>query len=95
MFAIFTRLTRDDGAPRTESLRPRERASWWTWPDRGPSHTLRVVMFIPLALALVALFAFVAITSPATSSCATTRWPHSAVLPARACQPAPGPHGHF
>jgi hypothetical protein len=33
MFAIFTRLTRDDGAPRTESLR-QQGSETRTWDDR-------------------------------------------------------------
>jgi len=31
MFAIFTRLTRDEGAPRTESLQQEGWRAWWAW----------------------------------------------------------------
>jgi hypothetical protein len=45
MFAIFTRLTQDDGAPRTEALGPE---GWLT-------RSVRTIIAVPLILGLVAL----------------------------------------
>jgi hypothetical protein len=62
MFAIFTRLTRDEGAPRTESLSPRSQG-------RLAGHR-RAVVAVPVILGLVALFVFMAIsTGPAAHWC--------------------------
>lgn len=55
MFAIFTRLTRDEGAPRTEALRPVRRT--WLAGKR------RMVVAVPVILGLLALFAFMAVSS--------------------------------
>jgi hypothetical protein len=75
MFAIFTRLNRDEGAPRTESLQP------------GP-RSLRAVIAIPLVMGLVALCVFLAISSSAVRSCSSAVGLH-AIPTARAstCQP--------
>jgi hypothetical protein len=59
MFAIFTRLTRDDGEPRTESLRPRAR----------PAIPVRSVITLTLLLGLVAVSVFMAITGSVTHGC--------------------------
>lgn len=85
MFAIFTRLTRDDGAPRTESLRPEGCRRRWTWPERGK--TLRAVMAIPIVVGLVTLLVFAAISSSAPHGCRST-----AAIHAQACQPAAESH---
>lgn len=58
MFAIFTRLTQDDGAPRTESLDP---AGWLT-------RSVRTIIIVPLILGLVALAVLIAVGS-ATRRC--------------------------
>lgn len=58
MFAIFTRLNRDEGAPRTESLRP-------------GSRRLRAVIAVPLVMGLVALCVFLAISSSSTDRCSS------------------------
>ena len=53
MLAIFTRLTRDEGAPQTESLRPE---GWLV-------NHLRMVVAVPLILGLMALFVFMSVSS--------------------------------
>ena len=88
MFAIFTRLTRDEGAPRTESLRPQglfRRAR----PGRGRHGPLRAVLYLPLVLGLVALFVLLAVSSSAAHGCRPTAEPRVAAS-ARAigCHPA-------
>jgi hypothetical protein len=59
MFAIFTRLTRDDGAPRTESLRPRAKLAI----------PVRSVITLTLLLGLVAVSVFMAVTGSTARSC--------------------------
>jgi hypothetical protein len=89
MFAIFTRLTRDDGAPRTESLQPRARR--WTWPGSGLTERLRAIVAVLLLLGLVAFFVLMAISRPVTRGCPPTAAP---VRPA-SCQSAPMPVGRM
>jgi hypothetical protein len=95
MFAIFTRLTRDDGAPRTESLRPQGGRLRWTRPDLGLTGRLRAVIAIPLFLGLVALLVFMSISNSAAQDCrasaALRAAPTLALAPA--CQSVPGSHG--
>jgi hypothetical protein len=93
MFAIFTRLTRDDGAPRTESLRPEGRRLRWIRPDLGLPGRLRAVIAVPLLLGLVALLVFMSISNSAAQDCgaATTLRAIPAVAPA--CPSMPGSHG--
>jgi hypothetical protein len=79
MFAIFTRLTRDDGAPRTESLGPEGRRSWcrwWTGPRPRPARPRRALAAVSLLLGLVVLLVVMVLNSSA----------------ARGCLPAAGPH---
>lgn len=87
MFAIFTRLTRDDGAPRTESLPPEGDHRRRTWPDRGKNRgktgTLRAVIAIPIVLGLVALLVFAAISSSAPHGCSP-----AAAIHTQTCQSA-------
>jgi hypothetical protein len=59
MFAIFTRLTRDDGEPRTEALLSRS-------PLAG---RVRAIIAAPLILGLVALLVLMAITGSTARSC--------------------------
>ena len=95
MFAIFTRLTRDDGAPRTEALRPEGRDPWWARPDLGLTGRLRAVIAVPLFLGLVALFVFMGISNSAAHGCraATALRATPALALAPACQSVPGSHG--
>jgi hypothetical protein len=88
MFAIFTRLTRDDGAPRAESLRPEGGRRRWAWPDCGKAGKRRAVIAIPIVLVLVALFVFAAISSPASHACRPTVAIHT-----QTCQSAGVSHG--
>lgn len=76
MFAIFTRLNRDEGVPRIESLGgPRGRLS----------ATVRAAIAIPLLLGLVALFVFIAVSSSA-SGCRPVTGPYGGVARAVSCQ---------
>jgi hypothetical protein len=68
MFAIFTRLTRDEGAPRTELLRPASRRHR-TRPGGRRAGTLRAVVAVSLLLGLVTLLVFLAINSSASGGC--------------------------
>jgi hypothetical protein len=81
MFAIFTRLTRDDGAPRTESLRPRARLAI----------PVRSVITFALLLGLVAVSVFMAVAGSTGHSCQPGSGVHGAGQTA-ACQSA-GPAG--
>jgi hypothetical protein len=66
MFAIFTRLTIDDGIPRTESL-PHLSLAQRIW--RRSRLAAEVAMAVPLALGIVALIVFLALTSASVHSC--------------------------
>ncbi len=91
MFAIFTRLTRDEGAPRTESLRPEGRRLRWIWPKIRL--TVRAAIYVPLVLGLVALFVLLAISSSAGSGCRAAAGPFAAgAVRAVSCEPTLGPH---
>ena len=93
MFAIFTRLTRDEGAPRTESLRPERRRPRRTRPDRDLADTLHAVIAVPLVLGLVTLFVFLAISSSAALGCRSVAGPHAAPARTLSCQSGLQPHG--
>jgi hypothetical protein len=84
MFAIFSRLARDDGAPRTESLPPRAsvRRAWLV-------ARRRAIIAIPVVLGLVALLVFLAVNGSTAHSCrpGTAPWVTS-------CQSAPESHSH-
>lgn len=67
MFAIFTRLTQDEEAPRTEALRP----------EGGLTDSWRTIIAVPLILGLVALFVFMAVSS-ATHGCRPAAGIHGA-----------------
>jgi hypothetical protein len=91
MFAIFTRLTRDEGAPRTESLWPEPRR---IWPASGLPRTLRAVIAVPLVLGLVALLIFMAV-SGSVQGCRPGWAPHGTTITrATVCQSAGEPQGH-
>jgi hypothetical protein len=84
MFAIFTRLTRDDGAPRTESLPPRAsvRRAWLT-------ARRRAIVAVPVLLGLAALLIFLAVSGPTAHPCRSGKAPW-----VTSCQAVPGSHGH-
>ena len=65
MFAIFTRLTGDDGAPRTGALR----AETFPWLAGRLTATWRAIITVPLILGLVTLFVLMAINSSAPQDC--------------------------
>jgi hypothetical protein len=95
MFAIFTRLTRDEVVPRTESLRPKGllRRAWQGYVCSGP---LRAVIYVPLVLGLVALFVFLAINSSAGHGCRPVAEPHvGASARAASCQSVLEQHGRY
>jgi hypothetical protein len=88
MFSIFTRLTRDEGAPTAEPL-GLEARRW-----RMLTTRLGAILVVPLVLGLVALFAFMAARS-AGHGCTFGAAPHSAVTShAPGCQSAPEPPSH-
>ena len=93
MFAIFTRLTRDEGAPRTESLRSESRHRRWTWPDLGPTGALQVVITITLVLGPVALFVLLVISVSPAHGCRSAG-PHvTATARTSSCQLVLESHG--
>jgi hypothetical protein len=89
MFAIFTRLARDDGEPRTEALRAKTRLRR-AWPPGGLSPAVRAIIAVPLILGLVTLFVFMAVNSSATQGCRSG----PAASRIMNCQSAQGPAGH-
>ena len=86
MFAIFTRLTRDDGAPRTEALR----AETFPWLAGRLTATWRAIIAVPLILGVVTLFVLMAINSSGTQG----RLPGPVMSRTVSCQSAQGPEGH-
>jgi putative exporter of polyketide antibiotics len=88
MFAIFTRLTRDEGVPRTEALRA-ETLLRRVWPASGLPASVRTVIAIPLILGLSVLCIFMAVNSSAGHSCR----PVSVLTPVTTCQSAQLPAG--
>jgi hypothetical protein len=93
MFAIFTRLTRDDGAPRTEALHAEGRRRRWTRPHLGLTGWLRAVIAVPLLLGVVALFVFMGINNSAAQNCGAAGAVRATPVVARACPSVPGSHG--
>jgi hypothetical protein len=96
MFAIFTGLTQDDGAPRTEALRPdtllrRATLLRRVRPISGPTATVRAVIAIPLILGLLALCIFMAVNSSAGHSCQAG----SVLARTNSCQSAQLPDGRM
>jgi len=70
MFEIFTRLTRDEEAPRTEALRAQTRLRR-AWPAGRLTLTVRAIIAVPLILGLVTFCLFMAINGSATQGCRT------------------------
>jgi hypothetical protein len=90
MFSIFTRLTRDEGAPPAERLgsEARRRRTWL-----GPE--LAAVIVNPLILGLVGLFVFLTVSGVTGHGCRSAAGPHpAAVSHAPSCQSAQEPPGH-
>jgi len=87
MFMIFTRLSSDDGVPRTESL---EQAGFARRIWRRSRLAAEVCLAVPLALGIVALIAFLAVSSTGAHSCRPAAGtPYVAVgSPVLACQTA-------
>ena len=84
IFAIFTRLTRDEGAPRTESLWSEPRR---IWPASRLPGTLRAIIAVPLVLGLVALLVFMAVNGSA-QGCRPGWAPHAGTMTrVTVCQP--------
>jgi hypothetical protein len=87
LFAIFTRLTKDDGAPLTESLQHvgLHRRIWL-----HSRLAAELVLAVPLALGLVALVAFLTLSSSGTHGCRPdSAGPYNvAASPVIACQTA-------
>ncbi|HEY6311747.1 MAG TPA: hypothetical protein VIY52_13220 [Streptosporangiaceae bacterium] len=88
LFAIFTRLTRDEGVPRTEALRAQTRLRR-ARPAGGLTTTVRAIIAVPLILGLVALFVFMAINGSTAQGCR----PGPMMIRTTSCQPAQGPQG--
>ena len=84
MFAIFTRLTRDDGAPRTELLPPRAsvRRAWLT-------ARRRAIIAIPVGLGLAALLTFLVVSGSTAHPCRSGMASYVA-----SCQSVPEAHAH-
>jgi hypothetical protein len=89
MFAIFTRLTRDEGEPRTEALRAQTRLRG-AWPAGGLTPAVRAVIAVPLILGLVTLFVFMAINGSTAHGCR----PGPVMSRTVSCQSAQGPANH-
>ena len=85
MFAIFTRLTGDDGAPGTEALP----AETFPWLAGRLTATWRAIIAVPLILGLVTLFVLMAINSSAPQGCQ----PEPVMSRTVSCQSAQGPEG--
>jgi hypothetical protein len=87
MFGIFTRLTIDEGVPRTESLQHIALAQR-LW-QRGRL-AMEICLAVPLALGLVALIAFLAVSSAGVHGCRPNAGaPYiAAASPVVACQSA-------
>jgi hypothetical protein len=92
MFAIFTRLTRDEGAPWTEALRAetRLRRLRRIWPAGGLTPAVRAIIAVPLILGLVMFCVFMAINSSGTQGCR----PGPGMARIMSCQSAQQPVSH-
>ena len=90
MFAIFAKLTRDEGAPRTEALRA-ETLLRRAWPTSGSPATVRAAITVPLILGLLALCVFMAVNGSAAHSCQ----PGSGLARTDTCQSAQLPDGRI
>jgi hypothetical protein len=71
MFSIFTRLTRNEGAPRTESLPPGTSLQGARRIAR-----MRALVAVPLLLVLMAMLIFVTVSSSTAHACRPGTTPH-------------------
>jgi hypothetical protein len=85
MFAIFTRLTRDEGAPRTEWL-PSRASVQRAW----LAARLRLIIAVPLVLGVMALLIVLAVSSSPAHTCRTGTGPRTTI----SCQSVSGSQGH-
>jgi Protein of unknown function (DUF3040) len=93
MFAIFTRLTRDEGAPPAEPQRSGNRRR--TRPGRELIAAVGAIIVVPFVLGLAALFVFLAVSSGAAHGCKLGTVPHPVVtIRILTCRPAQEPPGH-
>lgn len=85
MFAIFTRLTRDEGAPRTEWLPSRAsiQRAWLT-------ARLRAIIAVPLVLGVMALLIVLAVSSSPAYACRSGTGPRAMT----SCQSVRESQGH-
>jgi hypothetical protein len=88
MFAIFTRLTRDEGAPRTEALRTETPLRRVRLAGAMTTARVRAVVGVVLIAGLVTLFVVMAITSSAAHGCR----PGSLLTRPASCQQVQQPH---
>jgi hypothetical protein len=82
MFAIFTRLNKSEGVPRTERL---EAVPWWAWRRRRGGHArqarwsrgapVRPILLIPIAVILLASIIFLGVISSPASCTPSTGLP--------------------
>jgi hypothetical protein len=88
MFAIFTRLARDEAVPRTESLRAETRVAW-SWRG-GLTATPRAIVAIPLVLGFMVLLVFLITNRSAAHACGPVGGLRAAAMvQASSCQAAP------
>ena len=85
MFAIFTRLTRDEGVPRTEWLPSRGsvQRAWLT-------ARLRALIAVPLVLGVMALLIVLAVSSSPAHACRAGTGPRTTI----SCQSVSESQGH-
>ena len=71
MFAIFTRLNRDEGAPRTEALRPETLLRRLQLAGVLTTGRARAMLGFAIITGLVTLFVFTALSGSSTKGCRT------------------------
>jgi hypothetical protein len=87
MFAIFTRLTHNEGLPRTEVL---ERVRWWSARRVRARLPGPVALLVPLAVALVVSAVILGITgSPRTCTMIVGRSPVASQVHTPTCPAVP------
>ena len=89
MFAIFTRLTRDDAVPPTEAIQPRKRLRRPRPASGVAAARMRAIIAVPVILGLITLCIFMAINSSGAQGCR----PGPVLARTVSCQSAPGPAG--
>jgi hypothetical protein len=109
MFAIFTKLTREEEMPRLEKLEPRSLRPWgWlkrlgrpgrgrrtargTWATGAPGARLQAIIFVPIALLVLASAAFFGLGARSVRPCGPAIQLQNTALAlsrAKTCLPAP------